>query len=157
TQAEAVTALLRLCPQLRLSLFAGCETARTPAVSHTLPHEWRQGLSTADQCVGVSCPTVIGMRAVLPFRTEWLFARFFYQGVASGYAIVDAVRLARAAIRGDEFVGGELLDWAVPSVIAGSDQLGPLLEPQKPGSRAPRPIAAELKFDIVEEDREFFA
>jgi hypothetical protein len=157
TQAEAVTALLRLCPQLRLSLFAGCETARTPAAAATLPQEWRQGLSTADQCVRVSCPTVIGMRAVLPFRTEWLFARFFYQGLASGYAIVDAVRLARAAIRGDEFVGGELLDWAVPSVIAGSDQLGPLLEPPKPGPRAPRPTCAELKFDMVEEDREFFS
>lgn len=157
TQAEAITELLRLCPQLRLSLFAGCETARTPAASVTLPHEWRQGLSMAEQCVRVSCPTVIGMRAVLPFRTEWLFARFFYQGLASGYAIVDAVRLARAAIRGDEFVGGELLDWAVPSVIAGSDQLGPLLEPPKPRPRAPRPAFAELKFDLVEEDREFFS
>ena len=157
TQAEAITALLRLCPQLRLSLFAGCETARTPAATDTLSHEWRQGLSTADQCVRVSCPTVIGMRAVLPFRTEWFFARFFYQGLASGYAIVEAVRLARAAIRGDEFVGGELLDWAVPSVIAGSDQLGPLLEPPKPGPRAPRVTLAELKFDIVEEDREFFS
>jgi hypothetical protein len=155
--AEAVTALLRLCPQLRLSLFAGCETATTPAATVTLSHEWRQGLSTADQCVRVSCPTVIGMRAVLPFRTEWLFARFFYQGLASGYAVVDAVRLARAAIRGDEFVGGDLLDWAVPSVIAGSDQLGPLLEPAKPGLRAPRRTVAELKFDVVEEDREFFS
>lgn len=157
TQAEIVTDLLRLCPQLRLSLFAGCETARTPAALPTQPQEWRSGLSTADQCVRVSCPTVIGMRAVLPFRTEWLFARFFYQGLASGYSIVDAVRLARTAIRGDEFVGGELLDWAVPSVIAGSDQLGPLLEPPKPGPRPPRQVLAELKFDMVEEDREFFS
>ena len=110
--AESFTELLRLCPQLRLSLFAGCETARAPAPPATPIQEWRQGLSTAEQCVRVSCPTVVGMRAVLPFRTEWLFAHFFYQGLASGYAIVDAVRLARAAIRGDEFVGGELLDWA---------------------------------------------
>jgi len=157
TRAEVVTELLRLCPQLRLSLFAGCETARTPAAEPVLAQEWRQSLSMADYCARVSCPTVIGMRAVLPFRTEWLFARFFYQGLASGYAVVDAVRLARAAIRGDEFVGGDLLDWSVPSVIAGSDQLGPLLEPPKPGPRLPRPPPAELKFDLVEEDREFFS
>lgn len=157
TNAETVTGLLRLCPQLRLSLFAGCETARPPATPTELPQEWRQGLSTAELCARASCPTVIGMRAVLPFRTEWLFARFFYQGLASGYAIVDAVRLARAAIRGDEFVGGELLDWAVPSIIAGSDQLGPLLEPPKPGPRRPRAKLAELKLDLVEKDRDFFS
>jgi len=157
-EATTITELLRLCPQLRLTLFAGCETARSPifqAVPET--REWRNRLSTADQCVRESCPTVIGMRAVLPFRTEWLFARFFYQGLASGYAIVDAVRLARSAIRGDEYVGGDLLDWAVPSVIAGSDQLGPLLEPPKAARRRVRPKPAELKFDIVEKDREFFS
>ncbi len=157
TPVNEITELLRLCPQLRLCLFAGCETARGPRPDRPLPREWREGLSTADQCARVSCPTVIGMRAVLPFRTEWLFARFFYQGLASGYAVVDAVRLARVAIRGDEFVGGHLLDWAVPSLIAGSEQLGALLEPPKPGPRPPRPARAELKFDMVEKDREFCA
>lgn len=157
TNSATVTELLRLCPQLRLCLFAGCETARSPVPVTGVVKEWRDGLSIADQCVRVSCPVVIGMRAILPFRTEWLFARFFYQGLASGYAVVDAVRLARAAIRGDDFVGGELLDWAVPSVIAGSDQLGPILEPPKAVTRRPRPKFAELKFDLIEEDRDFFS
>jgi hypothetical protein len=158
TPAALFTDLLRMCPQLRLSLFAGCETARAPAES-TLgtADDWRKNLSTADQCVRDSCPTVIGMRAVLPFRTEWLFARFFYQGLASGYAIADAVRLARAAIHGDEFVGNPQLDWAVPCLIAGSEQLGPLIEPPKPAPRRPKLLRTELKFDLVEEDREFFA
>lgn len=157
TPAAAFTDLLRLCPQLRLSLFAGCETARAPESGPGSAQHWREKLSTADQCVRDSCPTVIGMRAVLPFRTEWLFARFFYQGLASGYSIADAVRLARAAIRGDEFVGNPLLDWAVPCLIAGSDQLGPLIEPPKPSPRRSRSLRTELKFGLVEEDREFFA
>ena len=157
TPAAQFTDLLRMCPQLRLSLFAGCETARAPEPTLGSADDWRERLSTADQCVRDSCPNVIGMRAVLPFRTEWLFARFFYQGLASGYAIADAVRLARAAIRGDDFVGNPLLDWAVPCLIAGSDQLGPLIEPPKSAPRRPRLVRAELKFDLVEEDREFFA
>ena len=43
------------------------------------------------------------------------------------------------------------------TVIAGSDQLGPLIEPPKGAVRRARPKRVELKFDMVEEDREFFS
>lgn len=157
---ETFNDLLRQCPQLRLALFAGCETARgISSAGERLPQgEWLRGLSMADRCVRESCPTVIGMREKLPFRTEWLFTRFFYQNLATGSSIAHAVRLARAAVRGDPYVGGQLLDWAVPSVIVSGDSPGVLI-----GSRgtAMRPPAskprAELKLNLEESDRDFFS
>jgi hypothetical protein len=158
--ADTFTDLLRLCPELRLAFFAGCRTSRSSAPEGALegaPEEWKRALSTADRCVRESCPNVIGMRGVLPFRTEWLFSRFFYQGVTSGYTMADAVRLARAAIRGDEFVGGELLDWAVPSLIVGGDPPGLLIDTSVPvQKRLPVP-RTELKLGLVQGDREFFS
>jgi len=157
-RAETFHELLRMCPQLRLTVFAGCDTARHPAPDRRMVvGEWRDGISSADRCVRESCPTVIGMRALLPFRTEALLTRFFYQGVTSGYSIAESMRLARAAIRGDEFVGAPLLDWAVASLVTGGDTPGALVDPtQSLTARRPRP-RVELKFDMVEKEREFFS
>jgi hypothetical protein len=164
-EAEVLNELLRLCPNLRLVLFAGCETARAPTVDDPAtgslaPADWRVRLSTADRCVRDSCPMVIGMQAVLPFRTEWLFTRFFYQAVTTGYSVVEAVRLARVAIRDDEYVGGNRLDWAVPSLIVGGGQPDVLVEPAPaapPSALGRRAAREELKLDLVESDLEFFS
>jgi hypothetical protein len=103
---------------------------------------------------------VIGMQAVLPFRTEWLFTRCFYQAVTTGYSVAEAVRLARVTIRDDEYVGGSRLDWAVPSLIVGGGQPDVLVEPiAAPPPRARRRGLArvELKLDLVESDLDFFS
>ena len=161
-EPEVMNALLRLCPNLRLVLFAGCETARAPDLDVVTTDgavaDWRIRLSTADRCVRDSCPVVIGMQAVLPFRTEWLFTRFFYQAITAGYSIAEAARLARVAIRRDDYVGGDRLDWAVPSLVVAGGFPGPLVEAgaatQPPIARVPR---EELKLGLVELDLDFFS
>ena len=95
---------LRSCPDLRLVTFAGCETARPggdPSLS-SASSDWQQLLSLAERAAQGSSPVVLGMQAVLPFRTEWLLTRSLYQALASGNTIVDALRLAREAVRSDE-------------------------------------------------------
>jgi hypothetical protein len=164
-EAEILNELLRLCPNLRLVLFAGCETARAPdldaaPVGSPAAADWRVRLSTADRCVRDSCPMVIGMQAVLPFRTEWLFTRCFYQAVTTGYSVAEAVRLARVTIRDDEYVGGSRLDWAVPSLIVGGGQPDVLVEPTAaaPARALRRGLARnELKLDLDEPDLDFFS
>jgi Subtilase family/CHAT domain len=158
-RTPSVNALLRLNPNLRLVLFAGCQTARAPEDSTPGAADWRERLSLADQCVRDSCPLVIGMQALLPFRTEWLFTRFFYQAVTSGYSVVEAVRLARLAIRDDEWVGGDRLDWAVPSLVVGAGEPGAIVDPSARVDAPVRrlPPREELKLDLVEADLEFFS
>ena len=159
--AESVNELLRICPNLRMVMLAGCDTARAPELTiadrAAGSADWRLRLSTADRCARDSCPVVIGMQAVLPFRTEWLFTRSFYRAVAAGYSIADAVRLGRDTVRSDEFVGGKKADWAIPTMIVAGDAPGPLVDPTAPARPYRRPHPTELKLDIVERDREFFS
>lgn len=155
------TQILRLCPDLRLAVFAGCETARAPwdpvASDPTAIEEWRTIFSLADRCVQDSCPMVVGMQAVLPFRTERLFTRFFYQSIASGYSVASAVRLARSAARGDRHVGGDLLDWSVPVLFVGGSEPGPLLDRAAVGPKPAVPPRHLLRLGLRQRERQFFA
>jgi hypothetical protein len=159
--AATFTGLLQACPDLRLVVYAGCLTASLPEEEDgdggtAGRDDWHRSLSIADLSVRVATPTVVGMQAVLPFRTERLFARFFYRALASGRTLPDAVQLARAAIRSDEFVG-ELLDWVVPALFVGGENPGPLIDPAAPPSPVDRPRRVELKLGLEEEERSTFA
>jgi hypothetical protein len=146
--------LLTASPQLRLGVYAGCETARSP--SHE-EQDWRRSLSIADLSVGLAAPAVVGMQAVLPFRTERVFVRSFYRSLAGGRSVADAVRYGRAAVQADEFVGGELLDWAVPTLFLGGVDPGPLLDPGTPPRSVARRRRAESKRNLEEGERSAFA
>src|SRR5262249_61955767 len=77
---------LHLCPELRLAVFAGCETARAAGDPMAIDIQAAEGqslLSLSDRCVQDCCPAVVGMQAVLPFRTERLVTRCFCQGMLS--------------------------------------------------------------------------
>jgi len=158
--APKLTELLRLCPDLRLAVFAGCETARAPVnpamIDAGTGIGWRNLLSLADYCVQQACPAVIGMQAVLPFSAERVFTRFFYQALASGYTTAESLRLARGAIRAHRQVGGKLLDWSVPALFVGAD---------KPGAVVPRTALApqtstqrrnELSLGLRQRNTQFF-
>lgn len=153
--------VMRLCPDLRLAVFAGCETARAArdplALDIAAVDSWRQILSLSDRCVQESCPVVVGMQAVLPFRTERLFTRAFYQGIASGYPVTAAMRLARTATRGDRHVGGDLLDWSVPVLFVGGAEPGPLLDRSARG--VPPKLTAQhmLRLGLRQGETRFFA
>ena len=154
TEAKNFNAVLRHCPELRLVFFAGCQTAQSSNVEDEL---WQDSLSLADLCVRDACQVVIGMQAVLPFPTERLFCRFFYQGLTSGRTIADSISLARAATYDDEQVGQGKLDWAVPCIFIGGESPGQLIDIKSP----PVPIKSrqreELKLDLEEGEREFFS
>ncbi len=122
--------LLQELPDLRLAVFAGCETARAPeSMGGELLRAWPGQLSTADHCVRDACPMVVGMQAVLPFGTERLFTRYFYQALTGGRPVAEAARLARLAIAEDEHAGGDRLNWAVPCLFVGGTDPGPLVDP----------------------------
>ena len=155
-QSREIGELLRRgCPDLRLVVFAGCQTA--VAAEQDGGTVRRTSTSITDGVVQNACPNVIGMQAVLPFRTEQLFAGTFYQALCAGRSIAHAVNLARVAINADPIVGRELLDWAVPMLVTGG-VAGPLIESGATGSP---PTAAglrhQLKLGLDEPDREFFA
>lgn len=146
-------ALLQQMPDLRLAVFAGCETARSP--SDPGADEWPGTQSIADCCVRDASPMVIGMQAVLPFGTERLFTRFFYQALTSGHHVAEALRLARLAIADDQFDGRPLANWSVPALFVGGSLPGAVLDPAAkalPVPRAPRvatrydPLQGELRF-----------
>jgi hypothetical protein len=153
--------ILRLCPDLRLAVFAGCETARASGdpltVDAAATDGWRHILSLADRCVQESCPVVVGMQAVLSFRTERLFTRFFYQGLASGYSVTGAMRLARGATRGDRHIGGDLLDWSVPVLFVGGAEPGPLLDRSTRGVPPTRTARYVLRLGLRQRETRFFA
>ena len=156
TTSEKFNSLLRTNPDLRLVFFAGCRTASLAAPS---AGDFTSQLSIADRCVRDACQTVLGMQDVLPFRAEQVITRFFYQALCTGASVVRALSLARAATRDDEVLGRDLLNWAVPSLVAG-DVPGRIVSPQPQTSRplAPqRRRRAQLKLDLAEPDREFFA
>jgi hypothetical protein len=152
--------LLRMCPDLRLALFAGCETARAAGDPAALDARtavgWRDLLSLADYCVQEACPTVLGMQAVLPFATERVFTRFFYQAIVSGYTIAEALRLARGAIQSDDRLGGELLDWSVPALFTGSSEPGALLPRVTEPGVAPQRHRVDLKLGLQQRSGRFF-
>lgn len=154
TESERFNAILRACPDLRLAFFAGCRTAADPSVDGQATDHV---LSVADQCVREACQTVVGMQAVLPFRAERVMTRFFYQALVAGSSIAQALRLARAAVRDDDEVGGPLLDWVVPVLYTG-DEPDAIVDTSAP-SRPPPPARrrTDLKLDLEEPDREFFA
>lgn len=127
--------LLQQLPDLRLAVFAGCETARAPTVPGK--ETWPGQLSTADVCIRDACPMVVGMQAVLPFGTERLFTRYFYQALVAGKTVAEATRLARHAIAGDDNAGGRLLNWAVPCLFTGGSEPGALVDPD---ARATIPV-----------------
>jgi hypothetical protein len=129
TGAEIVQ-WLRSCPDLRLMTFGGCETARPAGDPAAIPDntDWQALLSLAERAAQGSSPVVLGMQAVLPFRTERVLMRALYQALASGNTIVDSLRLARAAVRADEQVGRGLLDWAIPGLFLNTAEPAPLLD-----------------------------
>ena len=89
---------------------------------------------------------VIGMQAVLPFGTERLFTRFFYQALTAGQPVAEALRLARLAIADDLHNGGTLVNWSVPALFVGGSLPGPVTDPTakaEPLKRTPR-IALRL-------------
>ena len=153
--------ILRLCPDLRLAVFAGCETARAATDPELLDVRkatgWRDLLSLADCFVQEVCPAVIGMQAVLPIPTERILTRFFYQALANGYSTGEALRLARGAIRGDEHLGSGLLDWSVPALFVGSTEPGALLPRSTAVSRPEVHPRADLKLGLRQSDERFFA
>ena len=162
TASHQFMEILRLCPDLRLAVFAGCETARPDRDPASLGTQaavgWRDLLSLADYCVQEACPAVIGMQAVLPFGTERVFTRFFYQALASGYSVAEAMRLARGAIHGDERIGGDLLDWSVPALFVGSSEPGALVPRSAPRSKpASSAKRWELKLGLRQSESRFFA
>ena len=127
--------LLQQMPDLRLAVFAGCETALAPkAIEGEVA--WPGMLSTADHFVRDACPMVIGMQAVLPFGTERLLTRYFYQALTGGQSVAEALRQARLAIAdddvetlrqarastGDDTAGPGLLNWAVPTLFVGGSE-----------------------------------
>jgi hypothetical protein len=152
--------VLRLCPDLRLAVFAGCETARAARDPATLDTRtavgWRDLLSLADQCVQEACPAVIGMQAVLSFNTERVFTRFFYQALAHGYSTAEALRLARGAIQGDEHRTDDLLDWSVPALFVGNTDPGPLLPRSAAAPKEAGPTRSDLKLGLQQSNERFY-
>src|SRR5262249_53942124 len=154
--------VLRLCPDLRLAVFAGCETARAAGDPASFDARttvgWRDLLSLADSCVQEACPAVIGMQAVLPFGTERTFTRFFYQALAGGYSTAEALRLARGAIRGDRRLGEDVLDWSGPVPFVGRSEPGAMVP--RAAAVAPRPagrVRSELKLGLRQTNERFLA
>jgi len=139
---DEVVQWLQSSPNLRLVTFTGCETARPGGDPSLLAGtNWQDLLSLAERAAQGSAPVVLGMQAVLPFRTEWVLTRSLYQALASGNTIVDALRLAREAVRADGqervpvALDGEgrrpakaLLDWAIPSLFLNSAEPTPVLD-----------------------------
>jgi hypothetical protein len=142
--------LLQQMPDLRLAVFAGCETARAPAGAHESPDRY----STADICVRDACPMVVGMQAVLPFGTERIFTRFFYNALTGGQTVAQALRLARLAIADDH---ARLLNWAVPCLFVGGSEPGALTNPAANATPPPARRQVSLKLGIRQRELRFIS
>ncbi len=151
TEAAVFTRLLQDCPELLLVFFCGCETGRVPeeATSGVPP------MSITDICVRDACQVVIGMQALLPMRTERLLSRFFYESIASGKSVPEALRTARGAVNDNQYVGRGLLDWSVPILFVGG-VLPERLLTGRSAAKPARPQRFEVRLDYVETDREYF-
>jgi hypothetical protein len=148
--SEEFAMLLQQMPDLRLAVFAGCETARAPAGELDKPDKY----STADVCVRDACPIVVGMQAVLPFGTERIFTKFFYEALTGGQTVAQALRLARLAIADD---GARLLNWAVPSLFVGDSEPGPLTNPLAKASPPQARRQVSLKLGIRQRELRFIS
>jgi hypothetical protein len=147
---------LQQLPDLRLAVFAGCETARAPAA--VAPEiEWPGSLSTVDYVARDSCPAVIGMQVVLPFGTERVLTRFFYQALVAGHPIAEALRLARLAVAGDDDAGFPLVNWAVPCLFVGSDEPGPLVDPAAKATPPERLRRVGLRLGVRQSELRFIS
>jgi hypothetical protein len=147
--------VLEQLPDLRLAVFAGCETARAPT-SDAGP-EWPGQLSTADYVARDSCPLVVGMQAVLPFGTERILTRAFYQALVAGYPVTEALRLARLAVADDDHAGAPLVNWAVPCLFVGTDDLSALVNPAAKAVPCPRPRRIGLRLDVRQRELRFIS
>jgi hypothetical protein len=147
--------LLQQMPDLRLAVFAGCETARPP--SDPAPEQWPGQLSVADYCVRDACPMVIGMQAVLPFGTERLFTRFFYQALTAGQPVAEALRLARLAIADDQDSGRPLVNWSVPALFVGGSLPGPVTDPTAQAVPPERRARIALRLGARQRDLRFIS
>jgi hypothetical protein len=152
--AERFSHLLATSPALRLCMFSGCETAVAPPTEAP----WPAGLSVADQCLRDACQTVVGMQALLPFRAERILSRYVYQALANGRPVGEALALARGAVYEDRHAGNGRLDWAVPCLFVGGDVGVPMIARSQAPRPPPDPVRrVQLKLDLEESDREFFA
>jgi hypothetical protein len=151
---EQMSLLLQQLPDLRLAVFAGCETARAPSAVAEVDR-WPGPLSTVDHCVRDASPMVIGMQAVLPFSTERVFTRFLYSAITGGQSVAEALRLARLAVIDDEISGGQLLNWAVPCLFVAGAEPGPLVDPQAKAIVPPRVRRVGLKIGVRQSELRF--
>lgn len=126
--AQQLLQLLQGCPNLRLTVLSGCQTAEVPDAAAAEP-QWRDALSLADRCLESACENVVGMQAVLPPHTEQRFSSTLYQALTSGRTVADAVTLARAALRTDGF---GTVDWAIPSLFVAGTSLEPIIDRNAP-------------------------
>lgn len=156
TTSQQFSELLQQLPDLRLAVFAGCETATAPTGKDDT--EWPPGLlSTTDYCVRDAAPAVVGMQAVLPFRTERIFTRAFYQAVTAGHSVSESMRLARLAISDDGQTGANPIDWSVPTLFVSGAAPGPLLDPEVKAT-SPDPVRrAVRRVGARQGERRFFA
>ena len=154
--SQDVSLLLQQLPDLRLAVFAGCETARAPATAG-IGNTLAERMSLVDHCVRDACPMVIGMQAVLPFGTERLFTRFLYSAITAGQPVAEALRLARHAIAGDDYAGGQLLNWAVPCLFVGGALPGPIIDPQAKSTPPPRPRRVALRMGVRQGELRFIS
>lgn len=148
--------LLQQLPDLRLAVFAGCETAQAPDGGPD-PEVWPGQMSAADYCVRDACPMVVGIQAVLPFGTERILTRFFYQALTAGQPVAEALRLARLAIAGDEHAGGSLLNWAVPCLFVGGSEPGPLADPDAKAAPPARARRVALRHGVRQGELRFIS
>jgi hypothetical protein len=151
---EQISQLLQQLPDLRLAVFAGCETARAPAADPEVDR-WPGRLSTVDHCVRDASPMVIGMQAVLPFSTERVFTRFLYSAITGGQPVAEALRLARLAVIDDEISGGRLLNWAVPCLFVAGAEPGPLVDPRARAVVPARARRVALKIGVRQSELRF--
>lgn len=114
-------------------------------------------MSAADYCVRDACPMVVGMQAVLPFGTERILTRFFYQALTAGQPVAEALRLARLAIAGDEHAGGSLLNWAVPCLFVGGSEPGPLADPDAKAAPPARERRVALRLGVRQGELRFIS
>ncbi|WP_431966502.1 CHAT domain-containing protein [Nocardia sp. bgisy134] len=147
--------ILSELPDLRLAVFAGCETARAPAA--VAGDDWRGQMSTADHFVRAVCPMVIGMQTVLPFDTEKIFTSSFYEAITAGHSVVTALRMARQEIAADESAGGTKLNWVVPTLHVGANEPGALIDKRSAGKPIDLPPRVYRPFGIVQGDRRFIS
>ncbi len=153
--SDKFSELLQQLPDLRLAVFAGCETATAPdSTSETV---WPGQLSITDYCVRDAAPAVVGMQAVLPFRTERVFTRSFYQGVTAGHSLSESLRLARLAIFDDDQTPTDLVDWAVPALFVSGASPGPLVDPTAKATKPPALRRAVQRVGVRQGDWRFFA